>query len=64
MPKMKSHSGLNKRAKQRAGKTVKITRAGYQHNTGKKPTKLNRKLRQLSLMSKADMKRLRTMLKK
>jgi len=64
MSKMKSHSGLNKRVKKRAGKTVKITQAGYQHNTGKKSAKHNRQTRKLSLISKADMKRLKTMLKK
>ncbi len=63
MPKLKSHSGLAKRAKQRPGGTVKISQAGNQHNTGKKSSSKNRKLRKSTLMSKDDVKRLKTLIK-
>ena len=62
MPKMKSHRGAAKRFKKTG--TGKITRqkANKQHILTKKTTKRKRSLRQDSLISDADERRIRTML--
>ena len=63
MPKLKTHKGVAKVSKKRPGGTVKITKAGGQHNTGKKNAAYNRDVRKGSLMSKSDMKRLKSVIK-
>ncbi len=62
MPKMKTHKGLSKVSKKRPGGTIKITKAGGQHNTGKKNAAYNRDVRNGSLLSKGDHKRLKTLI--
>lgn len=62
MPKLKTHKGTAKVAKVRPGGTVKIGKPSTRHNTGKKNSAANRKGRKGSLMSKADMSRLKNIL--
>ena len=57
MPKQKSHSGISKKIKVRAGGTTKIGRPGGNHNTGKKGTDFNRQNRKGTALSKADSNR-------
>ena len=64
MPKIKSHSGLNKKLKQRKGGTISIKHPGFGHNLGKKKTKVNRKKRSASNLSHSDYKRFKNVLKK
>ena len=45
MPKIKTHKGTKKVLKVRKGGSIKIGRPGSSHNTGYKPTKVNRKNR-------------------
>lgn len=45
MPKIKTHKGTKKVLKVRKGGSIKIGRPGSRHNTGYKPTKVNRKNR-------------------
>ncbi len=63
MPKLKTHKGLSKVSKVRPGGTVKIGKAGGRHNTGKKSTALNRKIRKGSQMSTGDQERLKKIIK-
>ncbi|MDD4547483.1 MAG: 50S ribosomal protein L35 [Bacilli bacterium] len=63
MPKMKTHKGLSKVAKVRPGGTVKIGKAGGRHKTGKKNAAYNREVRSGSLLSKADFKRVKDLIK-
>lgn len=62
MPKLKTHKGVSKVAKQRPGGTIKIGKAGGLHNTGKKNSASNRSVRKGSLMSKADYSRLKSIM--
>lgn len=59
----KTHSGLKKIAKVKPNGTVKITKAGGLHMSGKKSTKITRRHAQSSLMSKGDYKRLKDIIK-
>ncbi len=62
MPKIKTHKGTAKVAKVRPGGTIKIGHPGTRHNTGKKNAASNRVGRKASVMSKSDMKRLKSVL--
>ena len=62
MPKMKTHRGAAKRFKKTASGRVSRTRANRQHILTKKATKRKRRLRKGALVSKADEKRLKSML--
>ncbi len=64
MPKIKSHSGLNKKLKIRKSGTISIKHPGFGHNLGKKSTKINRKKRSSNALSQADLKRFKNVLKK
>ncbi len=63
MPKMKTHKGLSKVTKVRPGGTVKINKAGGRHKTGKKNAASKRNIRKSSLLSKADYKRVKDLIK-
>ncbi len=63
MPKLKIHKGLSKVLKVRPGGTIKRGKTGGRHNTGKKDTAYNRKIRKGSLLSQADYKRIRELIK-
>ncbi len=62
MPKMKTHKGLSKVLKVKSGGTIKITKAGGRHKTGKKNTAYNRRIRKGSLLSETDYKRIKDMI--
>lgn len=62
MPKMKTHKGTAKVCKVRPGGTVKIGKPGTRHNTGKKNAASNRRGRKGSLLSKADMSRIKDLI--
>ena len=62
MPKIKTHKGTKKELKVRKGGSIKIGRTGSRHNTGYKPTKVNRKNRKGSNLSKADQNRLKNII--
>lgn len=55
----KTHKGVSKVAKVKPNGTVKITKAGGNHKSGKKSTKATRNYAQSSLMSTGDFKRLK-----
>lgn len=58
----KTHKGLSKVAKVKPNGTVKITKAGGNHKSGKKSTKTTKGYAQSSLMSTGDYKRLKDVL--
>ena len=60
----KTHKGTAKVLKVRPGGTVKIGKPGTRHNTGKKNAASNRAGRKGALLSKADMNRLKSLIKK
>lgn len=60
----KTHSALKKIAKVKSNGTVKITKAGRNHNTGKHKRKTIRHRSDEALMSQGDYKRLRNLLQK
>ena len=62
MPKMKTHRGAAKRVKKTSTGKLKRMRAYKSHILTKKTTKRKRRLRQATLISKADEKRVRRML--
>jgi large subunit ribosomal protein L35 len=62
MPKMKTHRGAAKRIKKTSTGKLKRMRAYKSHILNKKTTKRKRRLRQATLISKADEKRVRKML--
>lgn len=62
MPKMKSHKGIKKAMRTRPGGTAVIGRPGSRHKTGKKSAVINRKNRAGSTLSKADEKRLKSLI--
>ena len=59
MPKMKTHKGTKKVLNVRNSGSIKIGHPGSRHNTGKKNAKTNREKRNLSSLSKSDLKRIK-----
>ncbi|MEG1597222.1 MAG: 50S ribosomal protein L35 [Bacilli bacterium] len=62
MPKLKTHKGTKKVLNVRKGGTISIGRPGGRHNTGSKTRSANRKNRLGSELSKADFKRLKSII--
>jgi len=62
MPKMKTHRGAAKRVKKTASGQLKRGNAYKSHILNKKTRKTKRNLRKSSLVSAADMKRVKTLL--
>lgn len=62
MPKMKTHRGLAKRIKVTGTGEFKRHSAFTSHILTKKTPKRKRNLRKASLVSKSDMKRIRTLM--
>ena len=62
MPKMKTHSGAAKRVKKTGGGKLKRSKAFTSNILTKKSSKRKRNLRQSTVVSESDMKRVRTML--
>lgn len=62
MPKMKTHRGLAKRIKVTGTGEFKRSHSFTSHILTKKSPKRKRNLRKASLVSKSDMKRIRTLL--
>ena len=62
MPKMKSNRGAAKTFKKTASGKVKRNKAFKAHILTKKSTKTKRGLRQATLVSDADLKRVKTMI--
>ena len=62
MPKMKTHRGAAKRVKVTGTGKLKRMRSNKSHILTKKTTKRKRRLRQSSLVSKADEKKLNKIL--
>ena len=60
MPKIKTHKGTAKVVKARKN-DYKIGRPGSRHNTGSKPSSVNRKNRKGSNLSRADYNRLKNL---
>lgn len=61
MPKMKTHSGAAKRVKKTGSGKLKRSKAFTSHILTKKTSKRKRGLRQATLVSESDMKRVRTL---
>lgn len=64
MPKMKSHSGLNKRVKQTASGKLKRGHAYMSHLAPNKTKKQKRHLKKPGLVSPSDYKRIKSLLVK
>lgn len=62
MPKIKTHKGTKKVLKIRKGGSISIGRPGSRHNTGSKPSSVNRKKRSGSTLSNADYSRLKNII--
>lgn len=62
MPKMKTHSGAKKRFRVTGSGLVKCKRAGMRHILTKKSTKRKRNLRQMSIIKKTELFRVKRML--
>lgn len=62
MPKMKTHKGTAKKVNQRPGGTISIGCPSSRHNTGKKNAASNRKKRIGSTLSKADERRIKSLI--
>jgi large subunit ribosomal protein L35 len=62
MPKMKTHRGAAKRVKKTGSGKLKRSKAFTSHILTKKSSKRKRGLRQSTLVSESDMKRVRTLL--
>lgn len=62
MPKMKTHRGAAKRFKKTAGGKIKRSRAYGSHLLGKKSPRRKRHLRQSTLVSASDKKRVEKLL--
>ncbi len=62
MPKMKTHRGAAKRVKKTGTGKLKRMRSNKSHILTKKTTKRKRRLRQSTLVSKADAKKLNKIL--
>jgi large subunit ribosomal protein L35 len=61
MPKMKTHRGAAKRVRKTGSGKLKRSHAFTSHILTKMTTKRKRKLRKAGLISKGDMKRIRTL---
>lgn len=62
MPKMKTHRGAAKRVKKTGGGKLKRSKAYTSHILTKKSSKRKRGLRQSTVVSVSDMKRVKTLL--
>jgi len=62
MPKMKTHRGAAKRVKKTGSGNLKRSKAYTSHILTKKTSKRKRNLRQSTLVSASDMKRVKTLL--
>lgn len=62
MPKMKTHRGAAKRFRKTASGKIKRGHAMHSHILTKKSQKRKRKLRQTTLVAKADQKRMSRLL--
>jgi ribosomal protein L35 len=62
MPKKKTHKGTKKVLNVRPGGTITIGRAGSRHNLGKKSAKINRRKRAGAKLSRADERRLKSLI--
>ena len=62
MPKLKTHKGIKKVLNVRKSGTVTIGHPGSRHNTGKKTSAHNRKMRKSSRLSKGDARRFKEIL--
>ncbi len=62
MPKMKTHSGAAKRVKKTGSGKLKRSKAFTSHILTKKSSKRKRGLRQATVVSESDMKRVKTLL--
>lgn len=62
MPKMKTHSGAAKRVKKTGSGKLKRSKAFTSHILTKKSSKRKRGLRQSTVVSESDMKRIKTLL--
>ena len=60
MPKIKTHKGTKKVLNIAQSGHISIGKPGSRHNTGKKNRDVNRKNRKGSVLSKSDLKRLKT----
>ncbi len=63
MTKVKKHSGLTKVLKVRKGGSVSFRHNGLNHNTGKHPSSNNRHKRKNASLSRADLNRLKRLVK-
>ena len=63
MVKLKKHSGLIKVLKVRKSGTVTLRHTGLNHKTGKKSGADNRKKRKNGLLSRADARRLKKVIR-
>ncbi|MDK9710296.1 50S ribosomal protein L35 [Acidaminobacter sp.] len=62
MPKMKTHRGLAKRVKVTGSGGLKRSHSHTSHILTKKTPKRKRNLRKATMVSKSDMKRIKTLL--
>lgn len=62
MPKMKTHRGAAKRVKKTGSGKLKRSKAFSSHILTKKSSKRKRGLRQATVVSESDMKRVKTLL--
>lgn len=60
--KMKTHKGSAKVFKKRNSGSIKISRQGILHNTGKNSSKRSRQKRNGSTLSKSDYKRIKELI--
>lgn len=62
MPKMKTHSGAKKRLTKTATGKIKFKKAGGRHNTGGKPEKQMRRIRENAYIAPGMEKRISRLL--
>lgn len=62
MPKMKTHKGTAKKIRVRQSGSFSIGHPGSRHNLGGKSSKVNRKKRSQSALTRADKRRLKTLI--
>jgi len=62
MPKLKTHKGTKKTLNIRQSGSISKCNSVGQHKTGKKPTRANRKKRELSSLSSSDYKRIKNVI--
>ena len=60
--KMKTHKGSAKVFRKRKSGSIKITRQGVLHNTGKNSSKRSRQKRKGSELHKSDLKRIKDLI--